>query len=127
MQNKNNLNLINIGENLRKWRHIKNIKQKELAKRMNLSEAAISNLENDVTVPTIHQVEDIANALEIKFLDLFKDPLNHKENHQIVIDNKNYTDKEVLQIMLEKLDKKDEQMQLFIQELINSLTPYLKK
>jgi transcriptional regulator with XRE-family HTH domain len=56
---------LKIGSFVRKWRVIKDLKQKELAMRLHLSEAAVSNLENDITVPTLRQIENIANALMI--------------------------------------------------------------
>ena len=37
---------LKIGSNVRKWRNLKSIKQKELASSLNLSEAAISNIDN---------------------------------------------------------------------------------
>ncbi|HMJ47892.1 MAG TPA: helix-turn-helix transcriptional regulator [Ferruginibacter sp.] len=63
-----------IGENVRKWRILQGVKQKELAARLNLSEAAVSNIENDISVPTLHHVEDIATALGISISILLMDP-----------------------------------------------------
>ena len=55
----------NIGTFVRKWRDLKGIKQKALASQLRLSEAALSNIENDITIPNLHQVEDIARSLNI--------------------------------------------------------------
>lgn len=63
-----------IGDNVRKWRTVQGVKQKELAARLNMSEAAVSNIENDISVPTLHHVEDIAAALGITISILLMDP-----------------------------------------------------
>ena len=63
-----------IGENVRKWRILQGIKQKELAARLSMSEGAVSNIENDISVPTLHHVEDIADALGISISILLMDP-----------------------------------------------------
>ena len=63
-----------IGSYVRKWRMLKDIKQKELAIRLQMSEAAVSNLENDITIPTLRQVEDIADALAITIDMLLSGP-----------------------------------------------------
>jgi transcriptional regulator with XRE-family HTH domain len=63
-----------IGGNVRKWRMLQGIKQKELAARLNMSEGAVSNIENDISAPTIHHVENIASALGISISILLMDP-----------------------------------------------------
>jgi transcriptional regulator with XRE-family HTH domain len=47
---------LKIGNNIRKWRGIKGIKQKDSAASMKLSEAAISNFENDLSDITLSQM-----------------------------------------------------------------------
>ena len=63
---------LKIGSNIRKWRTLKDIKQKDLAESLKLSEAAISNLENDLTDITLSQLEDISLAIDIPVETLFK-------------------------------------------------------
>lgn len=63
-----------IGSNVRKWRIIQGLKQKDMAFKLNLSEAAVSNIENDISVPTLDHVEDIAEALGISISILLLDP-----------------------------------------------------
>jgi transcriptional regulator with XRE-family HTH domain len=123
-----------IGANVRKWRDLRGMKQKDLAELVNLKESAISNIENDITVPTIHQIEDIADALEINFFQLFSDPMHNINTfndspHSIgsIGTQENHTDKQVMQIMLERMDKKDEQVQSFMKDIINSITSLFKK
>jgi transcriptional regulator with XRE-family HTH domain len=122
-----------IGANVRKWRDLKGLKQKELAERLHLSEGALSNIENDVTVPTIHQIEDIADALEINFFQLFTDPQQsiviNDSPHSIsnIGTQQNQTDKEALQILVNHIEKKDEQNQTFMKEVLSSITGLFKK
>src|SRR6187399_805070 len=65
---------LKIGSNVHKWRNLKSIKQKELASSLNLSEAAISNIENDITDISLRQLEDIASAIDISVEQLLNDP-----------------------------------------------------
>src|SRR4051794_33980710 len=63
-----------IGSNIRKWRNLKEIKQKDLAVALQLSEAAVSNIENDITNLTVGQLEDISVALNVSIEQLLSDP-----------------------------------------------------
>ncbi len=120
-----------IGANVRKWRDIRGLKQQELADKISYPLSTISNIENDKLPATIHQIEDIADALEINFLQLFTDPQNNYEFHHspysVVGKQENHTDKEVMQTMLDRLDKKDEQFYNFMKEVITILKPNNKK
>jgi transcriptional regulator with XRE-family HTH domain len=40
---------MNIGENIRKWREFKGLKQEDLAKRLDISPGALSKIENGIT------------------------------------------------------------------------------
>ena len=64
---------LRIGSNIRKWRNIKEVKQKDLASALKMSEAAISNMENDLTDLTLSQLEDISVTLDIEIEKLFFD------------------------------------------------------
>jgi transcriptional regulator with XRE-family HTH domain len=69
MKKKNNIDgyeRLRIGSNIRKWRNMKEMKQKDLAAALRLSEAAVSNMENDLTDFSLSQLEDIALILEIE-------------------------------------------------------------
>ena len=79
-----------IGTYIRKWRSLKGIKQKSLASQINLSNAALSNIENDITIPNLRQVEEIARSLDISIDMLLHGPevivkrylVARKEEHQ---------------------------------------------
>lgn len=71
-----------IGMYVRKWRSLKGIKQKVLAGDLNLSDAALSNIENDITIPNLRQVEDIARSLDITIDMLLHGPEVMLEKYQ---------------------------------------------
>jgi transcriptional regulator with XRE-family HTH domain len=64
----------NVGENIVCWRKLKGIKQEDLAARVGISTAALSNIENGVSKPHIERIEDIADALEIEVTQLLYNP-----------------------------------------------------
>ncbi len=72
-----------VGENILFWRKLKGLKQEDLAERIGISTAALSNIENSVSKPDIERLEDIADALEIEIAQLLHNP------QQIVILNNN--------------------------------------
>ncbi len=63
-----------IGENIRHWRELRNMKQEELAKKLKISPPNLSNIENDINKPNIDMLESIAKALEVEVSQLFIDP-----------------------------------------------------
>jgi len=67
---------IKIGCNIRKWRELKGIKQAQLAFYLNITKAALSNIENDKTDIGLHRIEDIAQCLGIDVMNLFKNPVD---------------------------------------------------
>ncbi len=124
---KSNLNAggyerIKIGNNIRKWRGMNDIKQKDLANALKMSEAAVSNIENDMSEITLSQLEDIAITLEIDIAHLFSDPHD-------VVKEKNYInaapseknevmDKELLYALIGSIQKKDEQLKYVIDNVM---------
>ncbi|MEQ1553076.1 MAG: helix-turn-helix transcriptional regulator [Ferruginibacter sp.] len=125
---------IKIGANVRKWRDLRGLKQQELADKVNYSVSTISNIENDALVPTIHQIEEIAEALKINFIQLFSDPqtiINNFNDSPQSIGNietqQNHIDKELMQTMLERIDKKDAQLLSFMKDMIQSIATLVKK
>ena len=75
-----------IGQHIRMWRDLKGIKQQELAGKLGITSAALSQIENDVAALTLHRMEDIADALGLKPEQLFAGPqqlpatMNNTEN-----------------------------------------------
>lgn len=56
---------MNIGENIKKYRIEKNLKQSELAERSGISRVAIGNYERGERTPNIDIIKKIANALDV--------------------------------------------------------------
>lgn len=122
-----------IGSNIRKWRNIKDIKQKELANALNLSEAAVSNIENDVTNITITQLEDISQALNVSLEQLLSDPQDRiKNDHPGILSGKENAigqgmENELLKAIIASMEKKDQQLQLIMQQLIHTMEALLQQ
>jgi transcriptional regulator with XRE-family HTH domain len=124
---------VKIGANVRKWRELKGWQQKDLADNLDYSVSTISNIERDSHGTTIHQVEEIADALEINFIQLFTDPQQHftfnnsPHSNGIYGTQQNQIDKEAVQILVQHIAKKDEQTQTFMKDIVNSITTLFKK
>ena len=123
MKKKNNAGgyeRIKVGANIRKWRNMKEMKQKDLAHGLRMSEAAVSNLENDLTDITLSQLEDIAIVLDIEVEQLFSDP-------QDMVDKKYSADEQEKKFVMEpewiyaligSIQKKDEQIKTVLDNFI---------
>ncbi len=61
---------MNIGEQIRKYRSIANISQKELGKRLGMSQQQIAQYENGNRKPKFETLKKIGDALEIDILHL---------------------------------------------------------
>ena len=70
-----------IGKKIKDLRNKYNLTQEELADRLELSKGYISQLENDLTEPSVSTLEDIVLALGTNLSDFFKDD---KEDNQII-------------------------------------------
>jgi len=64
--------LVQIGNNIRKYRLKKNLTQLDLAAASGFEESSIGRLENGKTNPTIKTLLKIASALDVKLQDLVK-------------------------------------------------------
>ena len=117
---------IKIGANIRKWRTLKGIKQKELALALSLSEGAISNIENNITDVTLSQLEDISVGLGISVEQLFTDPQESISASSVTheTNGKQHTifEKELLSAVISSMQKKDEQLQLIVQNVLHTMT-----
>ena len=121
-----------VGSNIRKWRNIKEIKQKELANMLKLSEASVSNIENDITNITLSQLEDISIALNVSIEQLLSDPqekfrTNHTEGaFTPTKDSLRYLENELVKAMIASMEKKDLQLQEIMQQFIQTLNVLMK-
>ena len=123
MKKKNNAGgyeRIKIGANIRKWRGIKEMKQKDLAHGLRMSEAAVSNLENDLTDITLSLLEDIAIVLDIELEQLFSDPQEMVEKNYSATeqDKKFVMEPEWIYALIGSIQKKDEQLKTVLDNFI---------
>lgn len=125
---KNKLNIggyerMKIGSNIRKWRSVKDIKQKDLAASLKMSEAALSNIENDCTDISLSHLEDIAIVLDMEIEQLFSDPQENLKNkyHNYTITESSQDkvmDKELVYALIGSIQKKDEQLKNVLDSVI---------
>ena len=79
-----------LGVKIKRLRVMCNLTQEELANRCELTKGYISQLENDLTSPSISTLEDILFALGTNFQDFFRD----EEEEKIVFTEQDYIEKE---------------------------------
>jgi transcriptional regulator with XRE-family HTH domain len=61
---------MNIGDNIKKWRELRNLKQSELAELLGVSDKTISSWEINRTEPKMGMVEKISSALNCRKTDI---------------------------------------------------------
>ena len=81
---------INIGEKIRELRIRNGLTQEELADRAELSKGFISQLERDLTSPSISTLEDILQCLGVTVADFFAE----EADEQITFGEEDYFEKE---------------------------------
>lgn len=64
---------MNIGENIKAFRSIKKLSQKEVALTIGIDQAQYSRIESGKVEPTVSSLKKIADALNISVGDLFAD------------------------------------------------------
>ena len=89
-QNFNKRKGMQLGKKIRELRQQYNLTQGELADRCELTKGYISQLENDLTSPSIATLTDILNALGSNLSDFFRDALEEK----IVYSQEEYIEKQ---------------------------------
>ncbi|MBR2485008.1 MAG: helix-turn-helix transcriptional regulator [Clostridia bacterium] len=67
-----------LGIKIKRLRLQNDLTQEELAERCELTKGYISQLENELTSPSIQTLEDILNALGTNFADFFRDEKEEK-------------------------------------------------
>lgn len=63
---------MSLGEKLKQARLNKNFSQEYMAEMLNVSQKTYSNFENDKTVPSFSQIEEISKLLEVSILSFLK-------------------------------------------------------
>jgi transcriptional regulator with XRE-family HTH domain len=75
---------VDISANIKRFRKLKNLSQKQVALAIDVAQAQYSIIESGKTIPTIPTLEKIARVLEIEIIDLIKNP-SDEENINISI------------------------------------------
>lgn len=76
-------NKVLLGKRIRELRKRNNLKQEKLAELVGLEPTSISNIENGYNYPSFQNLEKIANALNVTFVDIFKFE-QHKETENLI-------------------------------------------
>ncbi len=63
-----------VSENIKRYRRFKNLKQSDLARAANVTQAALSNLESKKRSCSLEVLEKIANALDVQPAALLMPP-----------------------------------------------------
>ena len=79
--------LFNIGKKIINLRIYKEISQKELAYRANMSQSFISHLERDKRNPTINTLYKISKGFNIPFKDFLLYLINEYDREEIISDD----------------------------------------
>lgn len=80
-----------IGLKIKHLRQLKNLTQEELADRCELTKGYISQLENDLTSPSIETLKDLLNALGTTFGEFFEETAT---DTQVVFKKEEYIEKQ---------------------------------
>jgi len=81
--------ILEFGKKIKNLRNTLNLSQEELANRCDLTKGYISQLENDLTSPSIATLVDILSALGTNLKDFFAD----NDDEKIIFSNKDYVSK----------------------------------
>lgn len=67
---------VSVGDNIRKWRELRSIKQQLLANQLGITAGAMSNIENNKAGVNSERLQQIAICLQIDVGMLFSNPLD---------------------------------------------------
>jgi transcriptional regulator with XRE-family HTH domain len=67
-----NLKTMNVGENIKKLRELKNYTQEYMAKALNISPTTYGDIERNKSELTINRVVEIAKVLEVNYLQILE-------------------------------------------------------
>ncbi|MCH1964889.1 helix-turn-helix domain-containing protein [Paraclostridium sordellii] len=75
---------MSIGNNIKKIRNLKGLKQSELAELSDVSRVAIGNYERGERTPNVDILNKIANALDVSITDLLSEDTNNDKSKVVV-------------------------------------------
>ena len=107
-----------IGNNLRKIRELKGLKQESVAKMLNMTMQGYGKIERNETDLTISKLNKLSEVLEVSPLDIltFEEKIpfinqQYNQNNEKVIICHTYHEKEKLEEKLKSLEQKIEQLE----------------
>jgi transcriptional regulator with XRE-family HTH domain len=106
-----------IGQRLRRLRDAKKLTQGDLEKRSGLLRCAISRLENGHTVPALHTLEKLAQALRVPLFRMFTDDSQATKPHlprTSVVNNRHNRELRRFAIAFKRLDDRDRKILLAV-------------
>ncbi len=112
-----------IGERIRKLRVIRNLSQENIANELNLSTAAYSNIERDVTDITVSRLKLIAKILDVNPNHFFDDT-NYQVSELI---SQNNPEPSEMKIVLQELSLLKTTIQKLETEVSEMKTKQVKK
>ncbi len=74
---------INIGERIKRLRHLRNLTLQDVANFTGFSKALISQIENNVVTPPISTLAKIAKVLNVKMVYFFEEDLDFKDYYLV--------------------------------------------
>ncbi|MEF3254435.1 MAG: XRE family transcriptional regulator [Deferribacterales bacterium] len=74
---------INLGDRIKKLRHMKNLTLQDVANFTGFSKALISQIENNVVTPPISTLAKIAKVLNVKMVYFFEEDLDFKDYYLV--------------------------------------------
>lgn len=78
---------MSIGNKIKSLRELKNLSQDYMAKQLEISQKAYSNIENDITDITVSRLENIAKILGVSLTQILN--LNEENIIQSIFNNQN--------------------------------------
>ena len=73
------MNYVNLGKNIKKYRHLKELRQSDLAELCDCSSTYIGQIENARGIPSLSTIVKICNVLEVTVDQLLKDDYKKPE------------------------------------------------
>ena len=114
-----------VGRDIKHWREFKQMKQDEMARKLKITPAALSQIENGKIDITVGRIEQIARILEIDFLFLLESPqqvINFSSNQSsqegVNKVQQHSINEELIAALKSELQTKNEQI-VFLQSLLS--------
>lgn len=95
-----------IGENIKKFRKEKKIRQIDLAEKLNVTEGVISLWEHNLRTPDIYVVKNIAKILGVSIAELLDEEILVEQQKKALLTNFELTKEQ--QALLEKIKTMDD-------------------